>query len=71
MKKHREHVPEVDPRPDIKGGPTPKTGPEDEPTGDEAEGTDDIEDSDVDNEEGEYTGEHGATLPLPQDKYRG
>lgn len=45
--KHEKHQPEVDPRPDVKGGKTPKTTHPDEPTGDH----------------GGYTGEHGTTRP--------
>ena len=45
--KHEPHEPEVDPRPDVKGGKTPKTTHPDEPTGGH----------------GGYTGEHGTTRP--------
>ena len=31
--KHTPHAPEVDPRPDVKGGKTPKTTHPDEPEG--------------------------------------
>lgn len=60
MPKQPHHGPDVDPRPDIKGGATPKTTHDDVPP---TEHRDDDED--------DYTGEHGATLPRPEDAHKG